>query len=256
MIMRDRIKDKSYFDAFLSKLERLDEQAEERIASGNVKPDRVLPARLSIINSLIRRMSAKYSLGMSLDHLLNEYFKAADLIFTYWPGNCKFVGKKREVLDQYSLGNYDSMLWMLSLGYLLDVPIEQFEKLVEVIDKDQVKDKLFEFIISAKIPNRPKLEEESYKYGWKLFGKLREATETEDKAKAELLIKTFLEKDWYKEHKNAGWYENHKGKHDTYSGYWCFESAAVTCIMGLDDISYRDQQYYPKDLVDYYWYNR
>ncbi|MFA0960740.1 PoNe immunity protein domain-containing protein [Roseivirga sp. BDSF3-8] len=250
--MRDQIKDKSYFVTFLSKLENLDRQTEEKIASGSVKPDRVLPARLSMINSLIRRISAKYSSGMSPDQLLKEYFEATDLISTYWPGNCKFIGKKREILDQYSLGNYDTMLWMFSLGYLLDVSIVQFEKLVNVIDQDQVKDKLFEFITSAKIPNRPKLKEESYKHGWKLFGKLREATETEDKAKAESLIKAFLEKDWYKEHKNAGWYDNHKGKHDTYSGYWCFEAAAVTCIKGLDDSTYRDQQYYPKDLADYY----
>ena len=253
--MRDQIKDKKYFETFLNKLETLDKQTEEKITSGNVNPDRILPVRLSMINSLVRRISAKYSSGMTLDDLLAEYFEAVNLISIYWPGNCKLVGKKQEVLNQYSLGNYDTMLWMLSFGYLLKTPTEQFEKLVDVIDQDKVKDKLFEFIIAAKIPTRPKLQEESYKYGFELFGKLREATETNNQAKAEALIKGFLEKDWYKEHKNTGWYDSHKNKHDTYSGYWCFEAAAITCIMRLDDSSYRDNPYYPKDLVDYYRQN-
>ncbi|MFH6985241.1 PoNe immunity protein domain-containing protein [Marinoscillum luteum] len=147
------------------------------------------------------------------------------------------------------------MLWMLSLGYLLDVSNEEFKKLVEVIDQDKVKDKLYEFIISAKLEDRKFIEEESYRdvfYIRDIFSKLRDATQVHDQMEAASLIKGFLNKDWYKGHKDAGWYNSHQSRYDTYSGYWCFEAAAVTCIMGLDDSSYRDQQYYPKDLVHYY----
>ncbi|MFA0964951.1 PoNe immunity protein domain-containing protein [Roseivirga sp. BDSF3-8] len=250
--MRDNIKDQSYFEAYIKSSIERHERGEDRLRSGNVKPERVAAAGTMMISSLIQRIKAKYSYGLPASDIEDDLKIAIDLISKYWPGYWKMADNDGKVLNQYSLDPYDEMLWMFSLGYLLDVSKVQFEKLVNVIDQDQVKDKLFEFITLAKIPNRPKLKEESYKHGWKLFGKLREATETEDKAKAESLIKAFLEKDWYKEHKNAGWYDNHKGKHDTYSGYWCFEAAAVTCIKGLDDSTYRDQQYYPKDLADYY----
>ena len=248
-MIRDKIKDKSYFESFLHKLEDIDKKTEEKISSGNVNPERIIPVRMSMINSLIRRMKAKYSLGLPIHTMLDEYNEALNLIEENWSGNNKFVGNNNEVLDQYSLGNYDSILWMLSIGYLLDVSEDGFKILVNAIDEDNVKDKLFEFIISAKIPLRPKIESESYKYGWELYGKLRKAIEADDKSKASNLVKTFLEKDWYKEHKNSGWYNSHVNRHDTYSGYWSFESAAVVKIMGLDDSGFIDNPYYPKDLV-------
>ena len=190
-------------------------------------------------------------MGLPVDSILKEYNEALDLISQFWAGNCKFVGNKNEVLDQYSLGNYDTMLWMLSLGYLLSIPEDRFLILVNAIDKDLVKDKIFEFIISAKIISRAKITEESYKYEWKLFGCLRNAIKTDDLSKASNLVKTFLEKEWYKEHKNSGWYENHKNRHNTYSGYWCFEAAAVVKILGLDDSSFATNKYYPKDLINF-----
>lgn len=247
--MRDKIKDKSYFDSFLHKLENIDKKTEEKINSGNVNPERIIPVRMSMISSLIRRMKAKYSLGLPIHTLLDEYDESLDLIEKYWSGNNKFVGNNNEVLDQYSLGNYDNILWMLSIGYLLDVTEDRFKILVNAIDSDNVKDKLYEFIISSKIASRSKIENESYKYGFELYGKLRQAIGTDDKSKASELVKTFLEKDWYKEHKNSGWYNNHTNKHNTYSGYWSFETAAVVKIMGLDDSAFINNQYYPKDLV-------
>jgi hypothetical protein len=38
----------------------------------------------------------------------------------------------------------------------------------------------------------------------------------------------------------------------SYFGYWSFESAAIVAALGLDDSSFRDNEYYPKDLVDYF----
>ncbi len=249
--MRDTLKDKNYFVDFLFKLENLDKETEVMISNGTVAIDRIIPVRLNMIQSLIRRMKAKYSVGFPIGSLLEEYNQALDLIAQYWAGNCKFVGKRNEVLDQYSLGNYDTILWMLSLGYLLNVPEDRFMKLVNTIDKDCVKDKLYEFIIAAKIKSRAKISEESYKYGFILFGSIREAISTDDLAIATNLIRIYLEKEWYKEHKKQGGFENHNNNHDTYSGYWSFEAAAVVKIMGLDDSSFINNQYYPKDLVHF-----
>lgn len=248
-MVRDKIKDKSYFENYLQSSKDRYNKRIAKFQNGLIKPERKTIVKLSMIDNLIQHMKAQYSLGSPVKNMLTEYDETLDLISSYWAGNNKFIGNDNEVLDQYSLSNYNNLLWMLSIGYLLEVPEDRFKILVNAIDSDNVKDKLYEFIISAKIATRSKIENESYKYGWELYGKLREAIETSDKLKATELVKTFLEKDWYKEHKNSGWYNSHTNKHNTYSGYWSFESAAVVKIMGLDDSSFIDQQYYPKDLV-------
>lgn len=252
LIMRDKLKDKEYFEEYLkSSLER-HQRGLEKLKSGSVNEDRIIPAQLNQLDSLIKRIGAFYSSGLPIEDMKTILFEAIDLCSEYWAGNRKFVGPRNKELNQYGLFHYDEILWMLSIGFLLKIPNAQFLELVGTIDQDHIKDKLFEFIISAKIPSRHKLDQESYQYGMLLFGKLRDALDQEDKIKAEQLVKNFLEKDWYKEHKDTGWYNSHNSKFNIYAGYWCFEAAAVVAIMELDDSSFRDNQYYPKDLVDYY----
>jgi len=171
-----------------------------------------------------------------------------------WSKNIVNINNNGIILKQYTLSAYDEMLWMLSLGYLLDINEADFKKLVDVIDRDGVKDFLFEFIILAKVKDRQPIKEESYQEFFgvpQTFEKLRKAIKETDKAKAEKLVKEFVTKEWYKNHKDSGWYDSHKSKHDTYFGYWSFETAAVVKIMGLDDSGFMDCQYYPKDLVNY-----
>lgn len=59
---------------------------------------------------------------------------------------------------------------------------------------------------------------------------------------------------WYNDCRKAYWWGEHLrgpkyGKPVSYDGYWCFEAAAVTRLLGIDDASYRDNEYYPRDLA-------
>jgi hypothetical protein len=149
---------------------------------------------------------------------------------------------------------YDDMLWMLSLGYLLNIPKESFEKLVKIIDRDNIKDNLLEFIIRAKIPERTIIKEESYEKYFdlpeKIFVKIRQIIIENDKKIAQKLMSEYLKKDWYNNHKTQGWWGSHKNeKQNVYYGYWSFEAAAVVKILDLDDSSFKDCQYYPADMV-------
>jgi len=197
----------------------------------------------------------KYSSSKLVNELNNDLLNAIKLTHESWDGFWLIKTSNPTgsiILKQYGLDAYDQMLWMLSLGYLLEIPNEDFKKLVEVIDRDGVKDYLFEFIIRAKLKDRQTISEESYRdfFGVpQTFEKLRQAITETDKSISEKLVKEFITKDWYKNHKDAGWYNSHKSKHDTYFGYWSFETAAIVKIMGLDDSSFVDCQYYPKDLV-------
>jgi len=58
--------------------------------------------------------------------------------------------------------------------------------------------------------------------------------------------------DWYEASRREPYYRSHtKGREHSFLGYWSFEAAAVTQVLGIDDSSYRDHEFYPKDLVDF-----
>ena len=252
--MRDNFKDNKYWIDRVSRTGNFQKLDIEDLQNGKIKADRINIVKRALAFSFVQIISAKYSSGESDNvDFKNNLLNAIKLTHECWDGFwlIEHQGKK---INQYGLSGYDEMLWMLSLGYLLNIGEVDFKKLVEVIDRDGVKDYLFEFIIRAKIEDREPIVEESYQEFFgvpQTFEKIRQAITETDKLKAEKLVKEFITKDWYKKHKDAGWYNSHKSKHDTYFGYWSFETAAVVKIMGLDDSSFIDCQYYPKDLVHY-----
>ncbi len=253
--MRDTIKPRSYYEQEIANRESSEIRRLDKIKKGLIRPDRIQAVKVDMAKNQLYLSISKYSIGLPLKDLIPNFNKSLSYIKEHWAGYWKLKDTNGKEYDQYILSAYDEMLWMLSLGYLLNFPDESFSKLVEVIDRDNVKDYLFEFIIRAKLPERKPIKDESYLEYFgvpKVFEKLRQAITASDKGKSQELIKIFLEKEWYHNHKEAGWYNSHKSKHNTYFGYWSFEAAAVTCIMDLDDSSYRDNEYYPKDLVDYY----
>jgi hypothetical protein len=249
--MRSTLKNQEYYTSYQSEKKFIIDRSKNWLAEGKVPQERIPIAIDGIRSAYLKLCISGYSAGNPINEMTSHLLNAISYVKEGWPGSWKFVGQEGKVYDQYILSAYDEMLWMLSLGYLLDIPDEEFRKLVHVIDQDQVKDRLFEFIIRAKIKDRPVLAEESYIEHFnvpQIFEKLRTAID-KPKAEAEKLVKEFIEKDWYKNHKGAGWYDSHKGKYNTYFGYWSFETAAVVKIMGLDDRTFRDCSYYPKDLL-------
>jgi Domain of unknown function (DUF1911) len=65
------------------------------------------------------------------------------------------------------------------------------------------------------------------------------------------LMAAFLDT-WYRGNKGTYWWDGHaiidRGGL-AYSGYWCFEAAAVVKLLDIDDSSFRDNEYYPADLL-------
>ena len=192
--------------------------------------------------------------------LIPDLLSAINLCNESWINNgWKLKLGKDQVFNQYILSAYDEMLWMLSLGYLLNIENEDFKKLVDVIDRDGVRDILFEKIIKAKLTNRDLIKDESYRTHLdipRIFNKLRKAISVSTSAEAETLIKEFIRKDWYNNHKGTGWANSHKSGHNGYFGYWSFETAALVVILNLNDEAFALSKYYPKDLVSFYKTNK
>lgn len=254
--LRDSIRDTSYFEEFLGKKNELIASGEHNISSGKLAEDKIERAKFRNFGFRLESLVARYSKGDSIESLkepisdiIRRLPDESDPINT----KVKFrQGGKTLRLDQYMVEPYERMLRLLSLAYLLNVSDSDFETIVRVIDRDNVSDVLYESIIRARIPGRVQEKEEEYdprSVILKVYKNLREAVVKSDLSESAKLVKKFLEKDFY--HKDSGFYDFHKSKINLYYGYWSFEAAAITCIKGLDDSSYRDQQYYPKDLADY-----
>ncbi|SHN52055.1 PoNe immunity protein domain-containing protein [Desulfovibrio litoralis] len=81
-----------------------------------------------------------------------------------------------------------------------------------------------------------------------LYESLREDRAGQAKAMGKYL------KAWYKGKsiKNCYWHGRHEGRvPENHLGYWAFEKGMLTVLNNLDDSSFRDMNYYPRDLIDY-----
>lgn len=224
---------------------------ELRVLINKNKAENINLLKNALIADSISILLAQYSGGISLNEVKKQLVVTIKLIETNWNDSLKVTSGKI-TLNQYDLETYDHLLWLLSLGYLLNIENNDFNKLVQIIDKDGVKDKLYEYIIKAKIPDRPTSNNESYQsfFGVPLcYEKIREAIEETDKKVSEGKIKEYITKIWYKNHHECGWYDNHKTNKEIYLGYWSFETAAIVKILEINDNQFINCEYYPKDLV-------
>lgn len=249
-MIRDKHRDKEHFRILVDSLNNSHVRRIKKFEKGKIKSDRIIPIKQAMAANLIKKMVAMYSMGESVEKLLLDIHEILDLIEASWmEGNRKLVGNRSEVLNQYTIDAYTQLLRLMSVGFLLGLEEDFFQRLVQLVRKDDVIDLVFEFILSSRLPElQIKQEKESYKFG--LYRNLKKAISQSNNKKAEEFVKVFLEEDWLEEQKRAQILSD--PKKDTYYGRWSFEAAAVVAIKDLDDISFRYNEYYPKDLVDYY----
>lgn len=174
-----------------------------------------------------------YSMGDSVENIRPVFLTAIDLFAKGWAENFSGMAELVEIAAK---------------SVLLDIPDEYFDKVKEFMhktyDSSKIKnmwkpDSLTFFLIG---------EETERKSQVPAFEKLYKITRL-PKEKAEPKIKAYLE-GWYKMHSDAPWYDAHI-RNLRYRGYWAWEVAAVVKLMGLDDESFKDNPYYPYDLVHY-----
>jgi hypothetical protein len=256
--MRDKLKDKEYFDEKIKeelngRLRRLSKLNNKEIAE-----DRILIVLDDMFKDILYSIIAKYSAGYAIEDLYSDYYEALDFMYQSWMGldNRAYLNDKK--FNHYFGDDYDSMLEMISLGFLLNVSEEKFRKLVEIVDKYPVRDLIYETIICAKLKDRKPIEEESYKLIMDMpfvYEKLRHAIHEDNddysKERASALIEVFLKKDWYVRHKGFSFHDAHKSNHNAYYGYWSFETAAICIILNLDVSKFENNKYFPKDMYRY-----
>jgi hypothetical protein len=68
-------------------------------------------------------------------------------------------------------------------------------------------------------------------------------------AERERLMANYLI-EWYAASHREPYFEAHK-RGEEFKGYWSWEAGAITVALGIDDASFHDAQFYPRDLVDF-----
>lgn len=124
--MRDRIKDFAYFNEFLQEEQARVTRFSDKLANGEVKPERQLPVKTKIHDLKLGMLTAGYSRGDELPVLENEY---AELLKSW-----------KEVWEP---DNYNKNLKMISLGVLFEGDIVLANEMSAMMKEANADDWLF-----------------------------------------------------------------------------------------------------------------
>ncbi|MCU4928789.1 PoNi-like cognate immunity protein [Bacillus cereus] len=176
---------------------------------------------------------AKYSLGEDVSVIEEDFHNA---IYDLENTGSREIG-------------YLSLIWMISLGILLETDKKNIERLKKIVDKKNVNDAVIDFLLCASDIGYTKMMNRYYKEN--PYAKTREIIELAqtDKKEASKRLQTYMEKEWFRGHYDYEWKNAHK--EPGYVGYWSFETAALAKVLELDDTSLKDNNHYPYDLAHY-----
>ncbi|MFC9418239.1 PoNi-like cognate immunity protein, partial [Bacillus mobilis] len=184
-------------------------------------------------NYELEDINAKYSLGEAIHTIEGDFDNA--LI------DLGHIGE-REV-------GYLNLIWMISLGILLETEKKNLVSLAKLVEKENMNDAVIDFLLCASDIGYTNMTNRYYKEN--PYAKTREIIELAqtDKKEASKRLQTYMEKEWIKGHYDYEWKNAHK--EPGYVGYWSFETAALVKILELDDTSLKDNNHYPYDLAHY-----
>jgi hypothetical protein len=188
--------------------------------------------KYGLYSNFIEIAMAKYSLGYSFSEIGADVEKA----YQWFIKRTSFIGECK------SLDGTDKLLNLLSLLLLLDKLEDKKEHITNILASNKLSFPLVRFILSGgayrkKAQSLSKLEAK--------YTELISACAEQDDDKARLTIKSYLA-GWYQSRRSAYWWGEHASNNTTgYFGYWCFTSAAVAKIKGLNLTNTSFGEYFP-----------
>lgn len=232
MIPRDKLKDEKYFREYIvslsNRITRFEEITQNVVVEKGIKDVGALNGLTILQGFYINMILAKYSAGESTEEIR------------------KYINKLMDISLQFqSCPMYSVLLDILSLLEMSSLNDEKKNAFFKLISKEHNDDFLINILVTKTYNTKNILFPEPYT----ALKEVIDLANDNQKEKAIQRLKKYLDKEWYKGHSDAGWYNSHKSKHNIYTGYWSFESGALVKILGLDDTLLKDQKYYPYDMV-------
>jgi len=191
-------------------------------------------AKHTLLLTNIRFLNAAYSAGADLERIKGLTVRVIDDF---------------ETLFEYKRPFYRHIVDIVSIAIVVDVDIEDFERITKIIARDKVRDKLINFLVKYKQSDwadnsNQFIQKEPYE-------KLKRAIDEQGDEAGIREIRNYLKPTgWYDGNSHLPWYESHTFEEgNTYVGYWCWEAAALVKAKGWDDEKLKDNEYYPYDAV-------
>nr|WP_199081406.1 PoNe immunity protein domain-containing protein [Pedobacter sp. ASV19] len=189
-----------------------------------------------------RLVTLKYSGGVPLPDIKAHLPRLIEAWVGYNQNRAGGDNKKHLLITN----NYYRVLTLISWAILFNAPVGLFQKIADHIHSNG-EDALIETLLATRLKDRIATDKLLYPKSFELLFK---ATQTKG-AEQIGLIKRYLD-NWYKSKKDFMNYDAHKAKGEGgFEGYWSFETAAVVALYGIDNSSFRDMDFYPKDMADY-----
>jgi len=244
-MLRDKLRGKDYFDENIEfSIETIEEYIDDLKTDQSLTTESKMKFAFRTVSYLVSLMHECYSRG---DNLL-EFKVHLDMALEYRQWQKHYADALPENEQAQRIGweeireDYlENFLTWLSFAYCLDMGQDYYQKMLNLI-ANQGLDALFDKIaVAMGDTNREVAESILFK---KRFGKLYKVVEGSPKQRP-ALVKAYLDA-WYK---LEGSPDYHLMDTDAYTGYWCWEAALVVKLYNIDDSSFIDHEYYPKDLV-------
>jgi len=187
-----------------------------------------------------RLITLKYSGGIPVAEITSDYPPLIDAWVAYNQNISTGDNKKHLLITN----DYYRVLTLISWGIIFNAPSELFQKIADHIHSNG-EDELVETLLATRLPDRRHTDRIIFPKPFELLYKVTQAPTPEKAA----LMKAYL-KDWYKNMKKYINYDAHKAKGEGgFEGYWSFEAAAVVALYDIDDSSFKDMDFYPKEMA-------
>jgi len=142
---------------------------------------------------------------------------------------------------------YDYVCDVVSMALLADIKTTDFKKIVRVLARDKVSDKLLNYLIKSM--DMVWSDEGAGFIQKKPYSKLNQAIDEKRQDAGLKEVERYL-KGWYKANGDAPWHGTHMLEEgNAYVGYWSWEAAALVKSKGWDDENLKDNEFYPYDAV-------
>ncbi|WP_162903661.1 PoNe immunity protein domain-containing protein [Leucobacter sp. wl10] len=250
-MVRDTRADQAYFDDVVEYLAGLCASDDERLA----RPAESFrdPKRLGLVagDAMKRRwdrFSSLYSQGASADELRVEYdivLAAAERALRLAKAHIPEELRAKRFAFGYNKDFFREWLLLVSLALAFDVDDVTFDRAVSATELGW-GDRLLGRLIASRRPGHPVGDVLAFP---RIVGELDAAFEAGSADEAESAVGRYLSS-WYPAWEGIwGWGGHEQVPKRQYHGYWAFETLGVVAALRLDESSFNENAYYPRELA-------
>ncbi|MBB1282704.1 PoNe immunity protein domain-containing protein [Pseudoalteromonas sp. SR41-1] len=246
-MLRDKLKSKAYFDEQVEfSLETIEDYLNDVKHNNEFSAEVKMKLSFGLVDYVVRLLHERYSRGDNLTELKPHLLEALE--YRQWQKNYADSLPANEQKDRIGWEEIrtdylENWLDWLAFAYCLDMGDRYYAQALKLI-ANQGLDVLFDSIaLKMGDVKRPISDKLLFK---KRFTKLYDVIIAEPDQQSSLM-KAYLDA-WYELIDSPDY---HLMDTDAYIGYWSWEAALVVKLYNIDDSSFIDHPYYPKDLVHF-----